>query len=178
MVKLLLILVTAFSFTVFSSVFPGDVNAKEESLKHLVFNFEKGQTKLSDEQNKKLKSFVSKAHENARVKSVEVAVWGDIERDTSASASEEEQELAKERGEYIKRSIDLALKSDKNVKVFNMAKTSNIGQRILRTKKAKLDPSYEMKAGDSPASKDVALLKADGGPSKAVAVFEFKKFGE
>lgn len=148
--------------------------SKEIEYKHIVLNFDQGQTKLNDGQKTKLKNFVSNIHANARVTDIEVAVWADKERETSEALSKEDQELAKERGEYIKRDIDLAMKSDKSVKVFNMAKTANIGSRIIRSKRAKIDPTYDTRAANRPITEDVALMKSNGGASKAVAVIEFK----
>lgn len=141
-------------------------------------NFEKGSAVLSESAATELKTTLAAGRSDAGLKEVIIATYADkvYPRDAKDSLSKADRDLAKNRGEAIKKKLEEF--GGKSVKIYNMAEKANWFERKLVT----TDAQVKNEAGKSPEKQDSedaffqALgkrLTSIGGPGKAVVVMRY-----
>lgn len=145
--------------------------------KSIVISFAKGGSKLSVEENNKMKAAIQNAESNSKIIRVEVAAWSDKEHPYSGDLPRDDFMLADDRIEQIKQAIILNHKSIERVKSFNMARNAHWLSRKLATSEVKLHDMFTKRKNinNEEIREDFKLIKALGAPSKAVVILKIEE---
>lgn len=140
-----------------------------------VITFNQGKSNVTNEDISRLRSAITDAASKGKLEAIEVAVWSDKEHPISGDLPKVDVKLAKQRIDTIKKTISKDLGRKETVKSYNMAETTNWLGRYFNTKEAELDAVFAKKEADSLERNDLALIKKDGAPSKAVIVMKYRE---
>ena len=143
-----------------------------ENIRHfasIVVEFSEKTEKISLLKQKELEHFIKGIHENSRVYAVEIAVWSDKDLPKNGDLGPQDIELAKLRGEFLKKKIGIFLRHNRSVKVFNMAEQPKWYSKLFHTKKDLLvDLVNKNIVSLQKHEEDLKIFQEKGGPSKAI----------
>ena len=150
---------------------PIPAHLKVESL-----SFASGVTQLTEDEKAKLKAFVENAMTSGTIKDIKVAAWSDNEvpTDPLKSLSKEDQKLAEDRAEHVKKYMRDQLKM-KKVEIYNMAHGTSRLAKAFRTEESELRTAFSDKAATTKLRPEVIAIRDYGKASSVVIVVELKE---
>jgi hypothetical protein len=152
--------------------------AQEKMIPHASITFDAGSSFLTDADKTTLRRLVEEERAKGNVYDVTVAAWSDKKLPAMGKKLPDfDRELAANRADAIRDYLKTVM-SVPVVETYNMAESANWLARTFNTKDSELKSMFGRTGAMAPLNKEeFRCIKAEGGPSTAVAVIEQSRAG-
>lgn len=170
---LVLAIAVTGSFVAFPAFSKGRYRYYTTTLESAVVTFENGSATLSSTDKESLRLKLGESEKRGPISKIEIVAWPDKEHPSSGRLSMVDLDLADRRIEAIRQ--ELRRKNTfRYIRGYNMGENSHWLGRFFQTTKSGLDAAFSGNENRKLKRKNIKIVKANGGPGKAVVIFKIR----